>query len=147
MSSHGGLPGGLVSSGTDQSTIHDGAGARNDSTVAFGIKPRIYRIFDFAAAVTGLILFAPIFLVTSIAIKFDSRGPIFIREPQLGRNNQVIQIFKFRFVFARAEPTWIGQVLGESGVDQLPQLFNVLRGEMPIADLLRAIRRDGVLLP
>ena len=101
MSSHGGLPGGLVSLGTDQSTIHDSAGARNDPTVAFGIKARIYRVFDFAAAATGVILFAPIFLVTSIAIRLDSRGPIFIREPQFGRNNQVIQIFKFRFVSAR----------------------------------------------
>ena len=59
----------------------------------------------------------------------------------------MIQIFKFRLVSARAEPTWIGQVLGESGVDQLPQLFNVLRSEISIADLLRASRRDGVFLP
>jgi lipopolysaccharide/colanic/teichoic acid biosynthesis glycosyltransferase len=147
MSSQDGLTGGLISPGTDQSIIRDGVGARNDTTVVFGIKPRIYRIFDLAAAVIGLILFAPIFLVTSIAIKLDTCGPTFIREPQLGRNNRMIQIFKFRFVSNRAEPTWIGQVLGESGIDQLPQLFNVLRGEMSIADLLRASRRSGVFLP
>ena len=117
------------------------------------VFPRIHPAFDFAVAAIGLIVLAPIFLVTSIAIKLDSRGPIFIREPKVGHNNQVIQVFKFRCVAAHAESnlcqhlTRIGQVLGETGIDQLPQLFNVLRGEISIADLLHAIRRDGVFLP
>jgi lipopolysaccharide/colanic/teichoic acid biosynthesis glycosyltransferase len=136
--------------GSDQITARDSAAARNDRAVAFGIDPRIHRAFDLAAAAMGLILFAPILLVTSIAIKLDCRGPIFIREPQLGCNNRVIQIFKFRFVTARAEssicqrPTRIGRALAETGIDQLPQLFNVLRGEVSIADLLHAVRRDGI---
>jgi lipopolysaccharide/colanic/teichoic acid biosynthesis glycosyltransferase len=65
--------------------------------------PRIHPAFDFAVAAIGLIVFAPIFLVISIAIKLDSRGPIFIREPIVGYNNQVIQVFKFRFVAPYAE--------------------------------------------
>ena len=51
---------------------------------------RIQGVFDFVAAATGIILFAPIFLVTSIAIKLDSNGPIFIREPMFGHSNRRI---------------------------------------------------------
>jgi polysaccharide biosynthesis protein PslA len=97
-------------------------------------------------------LLSPIFLMTAIAIKLDSRGPIFVREPQLGPSNRVIQAFRFRSVTTRTErsiwprPNWITQVLGGTGLDQLPQLFNVLTGEMSLADLLRAIGRD-VFLP
>jgi lipopolysaccharide/colanic/teichoic acid biosynthesis glycosyltransferase len=96
---------------------------------------------------------APIFLATAIAIKLNSRGPIFVREPQPGSSNRVIEVFKFRSVTSCAErsiwprPTWIAQVLGDTGLSQLPHLFNVLRGEMSLIDLLRAIGRDGVLLP
>ena len=59
---------------------------------------RIHRTFDFAAAAMGIILLAPIFLLTSIAIKLDSDGPIFVREPMFGHDNQRIQLFKFRLV-------------------------------------------------
>jgi lipopolysaccharide/colanic/teichoic acid biosynthesis glycosyltransferase len=71
-----------------------------------------------------------------------------IREPQFGRSNRVIQVLKFRFVRSGSwhRPTRIGLVLGGTGLDHLPQLFNVLRGEMSLADLLRAIARDGVFL-
>jgi hypothetical protein len=89
-------------------------------------------------------------LMTAIAIKLESRGPIFICEPQFGPRNRMIQVFKFRSVTTRAKTgirqrtAWISLVLGGTGLDQLPQLFNVLRGEMPLAALLRAIGRDGV---
>jgi lipopolysaccharide/colanic/teichoic acid biosynthesis glycosyltransferase len=147
-------------SGRNQLTIFDSPCDRDDTECMPGIDPgirpafpRIHPAFDFAVAAIGLIVFAPIFLVTSIAIKLDSRGPIFIREPTVGHNKQVIQVFKFRFVAAHTERsicqrlTRIGRVLGETGIDQLPQLFNVLRGEISIADLLHAIRRNGVFLP
>jgi len=138
--------------GSDHATVRYIAAARDNVAVVFGID-RVHRAFDFAAAAIGLILFAPILLVTSIAIKLDSRGPVFIRQPQLGRNNQVFQVFNFRFVTACTEssicqgPTRIGRVLRETGIDRLSQLFNVLRGEMSIAELLRASRRDGIFLP
>jgi polysaccharide biosynthesis protein PslA len=136
-------------SGSDQLSVCGSAHIQDDTEPMFGIGPRIHRIFEFAAAATGVILLAPIFLMTSIAIKLNSRGPIFIREPQFGRSNRVIQVFKFRFVESSIwqRPTWAGLALNGTGVDQLPQLFNVLRGEMSIGDLLRAIRRGGVFLP
>ena len=100
---------------------------------------RINRIFDLVAAATSVILLAPIFLVTVIAIKLDSDGPIFIREPKFGHGNRKIQLFYFRFASARGDGkfsvqrlTRIGQALSETGIDELPQLFNVLRGELSI---------------
>jgi lipopolysaccharide/colanic/teichoic acid biosynthesis glycosyltransferase len=97
----------------------------------------LHRTLDFVAAATGMILLAPIFLVTSIAIKLDSGGPIFIREPMFGHGNRRIQLFKFRFVRTGGDgkpgrPTRVGQALSETGIDELPQLFNVLRGELSI---------------
>jgi lipopolysaccharide/colanic/teichoic acid biosynthesis glycosyltransferase len=140
-------------SGSDQLSVCGSTHVRDDTEAMFGIGPRTYRLFEFAAAATGVMLLAPIFLVTSIAIKLDSRGPIFIREPQFAHSNRVIQVFKFRFVTISTEssicerPTRIGRVLRGTGVDELPQFFNVLRGEMSFGDLLRAIGRDGVSLP
>lgn len=97
------------------------------------------RIFDLVAATMCLILFAPILLITSIAIKLDSRGPILIRETLYGYKNRAIQIRKFRVAMVCAEGeqtnprlTRVGQLLRQTGIDELPQLSNVLRGEMSI---------------
>jgi hypothetical protein len=85
-------------SGRNQLTIFDSPFDRDDTEYMPGTDqrihsafPRIHPAFDFAVAAIGLIVFAPIFLVTSLAIKLNSRGPIFIRELIVGHNNQVIQ--------------------------------------------------------
>jgi lipopolysaccharide/colanic/teichoic acid biosynthesis glycosyltransferase len=134
---------------SNQVTILDSTFDRDGPKVMFGIEPRIRRIFEFAAAATGAVLLAPIFLMAAIAIKLDSRGPIFIRDSQLGPNNRVVPVFRFRLakrdIWQRSN--LIGLVLNGTGVDHLPRLFNVLRGEMSLADLLRAIGRDGAFLP
>lgn len=141
---------GFQISGSDQLSIPNSTYVRDDDTELIGIGPRLRRMLAFAAATAAVILFAPIFLITSIAIRLDSRGLIFVREPQLGPSNRVIQVSKFRWVTTRTErsiwprPTRIGLVLAGSGLDLLPQLFNVLRREMSLAELLRAIERDGV---
>jgi polysaccharide biosynthesis protein PslA len=95
----------------------------------------IHRAFDLVAAATCAILFAPTFLVSAIAIKLDSEGPIFIREPKFGHGNREIQLFKFRSMSGCETPqrmTRVGQFLSETGIDELPRLFNVLRGELSI---------------
>jgi lipopolysaccharide/colanic/teichoic acid biosynthesis glycosyltransferase len=140
-------------SGSDQLSVCGSTHVRDDTGVMVGMGPRVYRVFEFAAAATCVVLLAPIFLMTAIAIKVEARGPIFIREPQFGPSNRVIRIFKFRSVTTQAESgirqrtTWIGPVLSGTGIDQLPQLFNVLRGDTALAELLRTIGRDGVFLP
>jgi lipopolysaccharide/colanic/teichoic acid biosynthesis glycosyltransferase len=111
--------------------------ARGGTERMFGSE-RIHRMFDFVAGATGVILLAPIFLVAAMAIKLDSHGPIFIREPKFGHGNRRIQLFKFRLVTGCGDSntpgriTRIGRVLRETGIDELPQFFNVLCGELSI---------------
>jgi lipopolysaccharide/colanic/teichoic acid biosynthesis glycosyltransferase len=101
-----------------------------------GISQRKHRIFDCAAAILGAMLFAPIILIVAIAIRLDSPGSIFIREFRFGHRNRVIQVFKFRLASdsgvggTGVRLTRVGRIL--SGIDELPQLYNVLRGELSI---------------
>lgn len=103
------------------------------------------RLFDWMAAAFGLVLLAPVWLVIAIAIKFDSPGPIFFRGARIGQNGQEFFIFKFRTMRAdaaargaaittRDDPriTRVGKFLRRTKLDELPQLLNVLRGEMSL---------------
>ena len=94
------------------------------------------RAFDIVLATTGLIFFAPIILTISITIKLGSRGPVFAREFLYGYKNRPIRVIKFRLATTSAAGevrlTWVARVLSRTGIDELPQLFNVLRGEMSI---------------
>ena len=97
------------------------------------------RLFDIAAATMGLILFSPLLLITSIAIKIDTPGPILVRETLYGYKNRPIQVLGFRLVAAYAENdrtsprlTRVGRILSQTGIDELPRLFNLLRGDMSI---------------
>jgi len=114
-------------------------GCGSSRVLGFGLERHAKRVFDFVVATMGVILFSPILLVASIAIKLDSRGPVFLREIRYGYENRAIRVLKFRSMSVCAEaneihsrPTRIGRVLSLTGIDELPQLFNVLRGEMSI---------------
>ncbi len=105
----------------------------------------VKRAFDVFAATVGLIVLSPLFLVVSIAIKLDSRGPIFFRQMRHGFNNEPIKVFKFRSMTtledgdqftqaAKDDPrvTAVGRILRQTNIDELPQLINVLQGNMSI---------------
>ena len=120
---------------------------------SFEFEQRVKRAFDILAATMCLMLFSPILLMTSIAIKLDSPGPIFVREALYGSNDRPIQVLKFRLVTACAESghvkpsiTRVGQILSETGIDELPQLFNVLRGEISIVGRRNVPRWPASLL-
>ena len=105
-----------------------------------------------AAATMGLTLFSPLLLITSIAIKLDAPGPILVRETLYGYKNRPIQILGFRLVATctendRTSPrlTRVGRILSQTGIDELPRLFNVLRGEMSIVGPPPCPRRDALL--
>jgi Undecaprenyl-phosphate glucose phosphotransferase len=103
-------------------------------------------IEDRALAAAGLLFLAPLFAVIALAIKLDSRGPVFFRQKRYGFNNHLIGVFKFRSMHhamtdARAEKlvtkndprvTRIGGFLRKTSLDELPQLINVFLGEMSI---------------
>jgi len=105
----------------------------------------VKRAFDFILALVGLVMLSPLFLIVSIAIKFDTQGPVFFRNTRHGFNNEKIRILKFRSMtttedgakFTQAtkdDPrvTSIGRILRRTNIDELPQLINVLRGEMSL---------------
>ena len=114
----------------------DPAIVTNDWAPEFQFSRAAKRAFDIVAATVGLILFSPILLVASIAIKIDSRGPVFRRRMLPGYNN--IKLLKFRTTvvslteMSTSIVTPVGGVLRRTGIDGLPQLINVLRGEMSI---------------
>jgi Undecaprenyl-phosphate glucose phosphotransferase len=111
-----------------------------------GFDQIIKRIEDLVIGTLVLVLVTPLFLVVAAAIKLDSPGPVFFRQDREGFNNQRFRIWKFRSMRAdRCEPdgitqarkdddriTRVGRVLRRSSIDELPQLFNVLAGEMSL---------------
>ena len=105
----------------------------------------IKRLVDVAAALTGVILLAPIFAILAILIKLESSGPVFFIQRRRGFDQQTFRILKFRTMNSLedgavvrqatkndARVTRVGKWLRRSNLDELPQLLNVLRGEMSI---------------
>jgi Undecaprenyl-phosphate glucose phosphotransferase len=103
------------------------------------------RVFDVLVAGAGLVILAPLLTLVAIAVKLDSPGPILFRQTRHGYNNEKIKVFKFRsmirlengddFVQAArndSRVTRVGAILRRANIDELPQLINVLRGEMSI---------------
>ena len=109
------------------------------------LERSVKRAVDLVVAGTALILLLPLFLVTAVAIKLDSPGPIIFRQRRCGFNRRQFQILKFRTMFVQedgativpAQPndrrvTRVGNWLRRTSIDELPQLFNVLQGTMSI---------------
>lgn len=103
------------------------------------------RLLDVCFSSLMLFLLAPLFLITAIAIKLDSEGPVFFRQVRVGFNGQPFRIYKFRTMVENAadigpnitpsnDPrvTRVGAFLRKWYLDELPQLINVLKGEMSI---------------
>jgi lipopolysaccharide/colanic/teichoic acid biosynthesis glycosyltransferase len=95
------------------------------------------RLFDMVVATGGLLILSPIFLLVSLAIKLDSRGPIFSIQTKHSYGNQIICVLQFRTTvipLAQGEVhlTRMGRLLARSGLQELPMFLNVLRGEMSI---------------
>ena len=117
------------------------------------------RAFDLCAATLGLVVLAPLFAGVAIAIKVESRGPIFFRQVRRGANGSTFRIYKFRTMVAEAEDkkaevvhlnmhrnrdprmtkipddprvTQVGRYLRRFSIDELPQLINVVKGEMSL---------------
>ena len=109
-------------------------------------EKKVKRLIDLAFAVIGLVVLSPILILFAILIKLDSRGPIFFKQKRVGKNGRVFMIYKFRSMIQDAErytgPVWagkadpritrVGRLMRKTRIDELPQLFNVLLGEMSI---------------
>jgi lipopolysaccharide/colanic/teichoic acid biosynthesis glycosyltransferase len=101
----------------------------------------IKRAFDVAASALALLLLCPLFLLVALAIKLDSAGPALFKQTRVGRHFRSFTIYKFRTMSANAagreitvgaDPriTRVGRFLRQAKIDELPQLVNILRGDM-----------------
>ncbi|MCM8731999.1 exopolysaccharide biosynthesis polyprenyl glycosylphosphotransferase [Hephaestia sp. GCM10023244] len=117
------------------------------STGPLGLFDRaVKRAFDVAVAAVVLILLSPLLLLIAIAIKLDSPGPLLFRQVRIGRANKMFEMLKFRSMRAdncdalgdqstqRGDTriTRVGAIIRKTSIDELPQLFNVLKGDMSV---------------
>ena len=104
------------------------------------------RVFDIVFSLLGIVFLSPVMLATAIAIKFDSTGPILFKQKRHGFNNEVIEVLKFRSMYAdksdyaakqvvtKGDPrvTRVGRFIRKASIDELPQFFNALRGDLSL---------------
>jgi len=103
----------------------------------------VKRLFDITFSAVGLVLLFPVFAAAAILIKIDTDGPVFFIQKRVGRNFKVFNIYKFRTMIMEtsyqglpitvgndSRITKIGEFLRKTKIDELPQLFNVLKGDM-----------------
>lgn len=117
----------------------------------------VKRIMDVIISTLGLIVLSPVFAIIALAIKIESKGPIFFKHTRIGKNGKIIKIYKFRSMVENAEEliqnftpeqmeeykenykltddpriTKIGKILRKTSLDELPQLLNIIKGELSI---------------
>lgn len=104
----------------------------------------IKRFFDIILSFLGIIILSPLMLITAVAIKLDSKGPVIFKQERLGLHGNVFFIYKFRSMCQGAEHTGtgvyssaddvrvtrVGKIIRATSIDELPQLFNILKGDM-----------------
>jgi undecaprenyl phosphate N,N'-diacetylbacillosamine 1-phosphate transferase len=122
--------------------------SKKDSFVALEKKSTAYILYvkpliDFLAAITIMITLFPVLFLCGMVIKFDSRGPVVFKQPRIGKDGKKFYIFKFRTMYTDVpaqglspdstnDPriTRAGKVLRKTSLDELPQIFNIIKGEM-----------------
>jgi lipopolysaccharide/colanic/teichoic acid biosynthesis glycosyltransferase len=103
------------------------------------------RLFDIVAVIIGLVLLLPVFIIISLWIKLSSKGPLFYSQKRVGKDFKEFDIYKFRSMVVDADKigpsvtsgddpriTEIGKFIRETKIDELPQLLNVLKGDMSL---------------
>jgi len=124
------------------------------------IYPLLKRIFDIVLSLAGIIVLSPLMLLIAIFIKMDSNGPVLFRQKRVSKGRKVFDILKFR-TMRKGTPkyvpsadlenpdmyiTRIGAFLRKTSLDELPQLFNILRGDMSFVGPRPVIPNEGKLL-
>jgi len=137
--------GGLTAPSLDVSYLNGIPIMRAKKINARPIYELLKRMVDFVAATLGLLAISPLFLLLAALVKLDSRGPALFRQARVGYKGRQFKMFKFRTMFADADPyavtpqtrddpriTRFGRFLRRTSLDELPQILNVLTGEMSL---------------
>lgn len=124
-------------------------------------KSQVYkfvkRATDVVLASVALVILSPVFLIIAVAIKLDSKGPVFFKHTRIGKNGKIIKLYKFRSMVINAEEliksftpeqmkeykenykltndpriTRVGNILRKTSLDELPQLINIIKGDLSI---------------
>lgn len=135
----------LLTMGFDISHTFDTPFIRTKRMPVKWYYPFFKRLFDIVASLCGCIILSPLFLVVSIAIKAYDRGPVFYTQDRAGKDHKVFKIYKFRSMVTDAEAngmrratsnddriTPVGKIIRATRIDELPQLFNILKGDMSV---------------
>lgn len=146
---------------SDLNHVADRSSETDQEAISINVKTKIIysvikRAFDIVSSIIGLVLLAPLFLVVAILIKKEDGGPVFFIQERTGHNNKPFKMYKFRTMCENASEmhkflleqneldgpafkmkddpriTHIGKTLRKTSIDELPQLLNVLKGEMSI---------------
>lgn len=110
------------------------------------IYPSFKRTFDVCSAVAATVLLSPVLLATAIVIKIDSKGPVIFKQQRLGLGGKPFWIYKFRSMTVGAEKqgtgvysfkgdariTKVGKIIRATSIDELPQLWNIIKGDMAL---------------
>jgi|SRR5271166_3694606 len=125
----------------------------NDCRSAGARTGAFQRVFDATCAAAGFFFLSPLFCAIAVAIKFDDGGPVIYAQDRVGKNFRLFRLCKFRSMVAGADreglltapndsrPTRMGRVLRRYKLDELPQLFNVLRGDMQLVGARPEVER------
>lgn len=114
--------------------------------ISGGGRAFVKRVIDHVLGALSLVLFAPLMILTAIAIKATSTGPVFFRQPRHGWDGRIFEVYKFRSMYVHGEEggkvsqatkddpriTPVGRLIRRLSIDELPQLFNVLEGTMSL---------------
>lgn len=122
--------------------------------------PKVKHTLDFLMALLGMAILWPFFVIIAVMIKIDSQGPIFFRQKRIGKNKKEFYILKFRTMRTDTPKdmpthllqnpdvfiTRIGKFLRKSSLDELPQIINILKGEMSVVGPRPALWNQSDLL-
>jgi lipopolysaccharide/colanic/teichoic acid biosynthesis glycosyltransferase len=127
------------------------------------------RLIDILGALFGIACFGPVMLITALAIKIDSKGPVIFSQNRVGQNGKIFRMYKFRSMSTNAEEmldklkdqnemsgpmfkikydprvTRVGRFIRKTSIDELPQLFNVIKGNMALVGPRPNLPREVVL--
>lgn len=131
-------------------------GFESESTRGFSFYEAIKRLIDITCSFVGILVLSPLFIIIAIIIKFTSKGPVFFSQKRVGRNGKEFDMYKFRSMVVNAEElkeklaaqnemsgpmfkmkddprvTKVGKFIRKTSIDELPQLWNILKGDMSL---------------